>query len=60
MPRVGQMNGNRYRILGYVVWRGAKWYLRRRLPSRRELALGGLAAAVTLTGAAVAARRLSS
>ena len=56
---MGQMNGNRYRILGYVVWRGAKWYLRRRRPSRRELALGGLATAAALTAAAVAARRLA-
>jgi hypothetical protein len=59
MARMAQMSSYRYRVLGYVVWRGAKWYLRRRLPSRRELALGGLATAAALTAAAVAARRLA-
>jgi len=53
------MNASRYRLLGYVVWQGGKWYLRRRLPSRRRLALGGLGAVVALTAAALAARRLS-
>jgi len=40
-----------YRLLGYVVWRAGKWYLRRRLPSRRVAAAGALA----LTGAVAAA-----
>jgi hypothetical protein len=53
------MSANRYRLLGYVVWQGSKWYLRRRLPSRRKLAARGLLAAGTLAGAAVAAKRLS-
>jgi hypothetical protein len=53
------MNSERYRLLGYVVWRGAKWYLRRRLPSTRKLVLTGVAAAATLTAAGVLARRLS-
>lgn len=51
------MNGNGYKLLGFVVWRGAKWYARRRLPSSRSLALvavGGLAAAVA--AAAIAKR----
>jgi hypothetical protein len=39
-----------YRALGFAVWKGAKWYLGRRLPSRRLLVLGGAAA----TAAAVA------
>jgi hypothetical protein len=53
------MNGNGYKLLGYVVWHGGKWYLRRRLPSTRVLAT----AAAALTGvAAVAllARRAAS
>jgi hypothetical protein len=50
---------NRYSLLGYVVWQGAKWYLRRRLPSRRAFALGGVGALSALTGAAVLAKRLS-
>jgi hypothetical protein len=41
------MNG--YRLLGYVVWRAGKWYLRRRLPSRRLAAAGTL---TLLTGVA--------
>jgi hypothetical protein len=53
------MNASRYRLLGFVVWRAVKWYLRRRLPSRRKLALAGLAAVVSLTGAVLVARRLS-
>jgi hypothetical protein len=54
------MSSNGYRLLGYVVWRGGKWYLRQRLPSTRKLALAGLAG-VTGVGAAVAlARRVSA
>jgi hypothetical protein len=50
-----------YRVLGYVVWRGGKWYIRRRLTGglRRRLALGGLAAGVA-AGAAIAQRVSSS
>jgi hypothetical protein len=47
------MNGNGYKLLGFVVWRGAKWYARKRLPSARALALiavGGLSA-VAFAGA---------
>lgn len=60
MPAVAQTSGDPYRLLGYVVWRGAKWYLRRRLPATRKLAVGGLAAAGALALAAVAAKRLSA
>jgi hypothetical protein len=35
-----------YRLLGWAVWHGGKWYLRRRLPSRRKLALISLGALV--------------
>jgi hypothetical protein len=51
------MNGTAYRLLGYAVWRGGKWYLSRRLPSARALALSGLAAAGAL---AAIGRRLAS
>jgi hypothetical protein len=51
------MNGNGYRLLGYAVWHGGKWYLRRRLPSARTLALGGVLVCAALTAAAAAARR---
>jgi len=55
---VTRTNGNRYTLLGYVVWHGGKWYLRRRLPSARRLALTGLGAAAALTGAAALGKRL--
>jgi hypothetical protein len=49
-----------YKILGYAVWNGARWYLRRRygsvLPSRRTAAAGFVALAVGAL-ALVAARR---
>ena len=54
-----QMSSQRYRLLGYVVWQGGKWYLRKRLPSRRTLALAGALGAGALTAAAVAAKRLA-
>jgi hypothetical protein len=54
-----RMNANRYRLLGYLVWQGGKWYLRRRLPSGRTFAAGALIAVGTLTAAAAAAKRVS-
>jgi len=56
---MARINPNRYSILGYVVWQGAKWYVRRRLPSRRRVALTGAGALGTLTAAVVLAKRLS-
>ena len=53
------MNGSAYKLLGFVVWRGAKWYVRKRVRFARKLVLGGLAAAGTLTLAALAAKRLA-
>jgi hypothetical protein len=52
------MNG--YKLLGYVVWRAGKWYLRRRLPSRRLVAGAGLALVAAGIGAAALARRAGS
>jgi len=54
------MNANGYRVIGFVVWQGGKWYLRRRIRPVRRIAVGGLLAASTLTAAALAAKRLSS
>jgi hypothetical protein len=50
------MSGSGYTLLGKVVWRGGKWYLRRSyghlVPSRRTVALalvvGGFGAAVLI------------
>jgi hypothetical protein len=54
------MNGNGYKLLGYVVWRGGKWYLRRRLPSTRVLAAAALATLVGGAAAVLLARRATS
>jgi hypothetical protein len=42
-----------YKLLGYVVWKGAKWYLGRRVgsPGRTKAALAG--GAVLLAAGAV-------
>jgi hypothetical protein len=46
-----------YKVLGYMVWQGGKWYIRRRVSGglRKSLALGGLGAAIA--GGAVLAQR---
>jgi hypothetical protein len=54
------MNATGYRLLGYAAWRGGKWYLRQRLPSRRSLALTALATVGTLAAAAVVAKRITA
>jgi hypothetical protein len=46
------------KFVGYVLWRGGKWYLRRRLPSTRTLATSGFAALLVLVAMAFLARRL--
>ena len=51
------MNGNGYKLLGYAVWRAGKWYLRRRLPSTRTVALSAAVAGVGLTATVVIAKR---
>jgi hypothetical protein len=36
-----------YKVLGFVVWQGGKWYARRKLSgTTAKLAIGGLGAAV--------------
>ena len=54
------VNQNGYKLLGYLVWRGGRWYLRRRLPSTRTVALTGLAGISAVVVAALLARRLGS
>ena len=49
-----------YKLLGYIVWNGGKWYVRRRArDARREIAAAAIAGLV-LTGVAAAARPASS
>ena len=48
-----------YKVLGYVIWRGGKWYAKRRLRgAQRSLAITGVAALVLagLVGAFVRQR----
>ncbi len=46
-----------YKLLGFAVWQGSKWYLRRRMQGTgRKAAIAGLSVAV-LTGVVVAVRR---
>jgi hypothetical protein len=54
------MNQNGYKLIGFLVWRGGKWYLRRKLPSTRTLAVTGFAGVSALALAALLARRLGS
>lgn len=51
-----------YKLLGYMVWQGTKWYLRRRAPAgppKAALVVGfaGVAGAALAGGALVAHRR---
>jgi hypothetical protein len=49
-----------YKVLGYAVWQGGKWYLRRRYGGTpRKLLAGGMVALV-IGGALVAQRQASS
>ena len=46
-----------YKLLGYAVWQGGKWYLRRRLQgAQTKLAFAGAATAVVVAGIVVASR----
>jgi hypothetical protein len=53
------MNGTGYKLLGLAVWRGGKWYLRKRLPSRRRIAVTAASGLSALAGAAVLVRRFA-
>ena len=49
-----------YKLLGYLVWNGGRWYLSHKAPSRRAMALGVVALAVTALAVAGGAKRASS
>jgi hypothetical protein len=57
---ISTVNGTGYKLLGFAVWRGGKWYLRKRGPSRRKLVLAGAGGVTAAAGAAVLVRRLAS
>jgi hypothetical protein len=45
----------RYKVLGFAVWQGARWYLRRRYSGvGRKAAIAALAGGVIVGGVAVA------
>jgi hypothetical protein len=49
-----------YKVLGFAVWKGSKWYLRRRMSGMKsKVAIAGVGA-VLLAGAAVAGRQATS
>ena len=45
-----------YKALGFAVWKGAKWYVGRRIPPGRLIAGVGLAA-IAATAVALGAKR---
>jgi hypothetical protein len=47
-----------YKALGFIIWRGARWYLGRRYPGApRKIAIGTIAAAAVAAGVAVVAQQ---
>jgi hypothetical protein len=54
------VNGTAYKVLGFAVWRGARWYARRKLPSARTTAASAAVALAALGAAAAIARRAAS
>ena len=44
-----------YKVLGFAVWKAAKWYVGRRAPSRRWLVAGGAVAMAAAAASVVAA-----
>ena len=52
------MSGNGYKALGFVVWKGGIWYLKRRYGVAKRVGTGALAAGIVgVVGAAALARR---
>jgi hypothetical protein len=54
------VSGTRYKLIGFAVWQGGKWYLRRRLPSKRVVALSAAGGLSALAVAGLLARRASA
>ncbi len=49
-----------YKVLGFAVWQGSKWYLRRRMSgARTKVAIAGVGAAV-VAGVLAAGRQVTS
>jgi hypothetical protein len=54
------MNGNGYKLLGFIVWRGGKWYAARKLPTGRIAAVAALGTLSAIGAATLIARRASA
>jgi hypothetical protein len=54
------MNASAYRLLGFAVWRGGKWYLRKRLPPARSIVLSAVGALAALVAALAIGRRVAA
>jgi hypothetical protein len=52
-----KVSRNSEKLVAYLLWRGAKWYVRQRLPSARTLAISGLIVCAGAAAAAVASGR---
>ncbi len=53
------MTATAYRLIGFVVWRALKWYLRELLPSRRRVVLSLAAVLAGAVTAGALLRRLA-
>ncbi len=50
-----------YKVLGFAVWRGARWYLGRRFADApRKIAIGTVAASAAAAGVVALAQRQRS
>jgi hypothetical protein len=49
-----------YKILGFAVWQGGKWYLRRRFQGARRKAAIALLAGLVVAGGVAVQRQQSS
>jgi hypothetical protein len=60
VARRGTLDVMKYRIVGFIVWQGTRWYVRRRvarlMPSRRVASAILVAGAVSAVAVAAAAR----
>jgi hypothetical protein len=49
-----------YKVLGFAVWQGSKWYLRRRMSGTKAKAAVAGVGALVLAGVAVAGRQAAA
>jgi hypothetical protein len=54
------VNRHTTKLVGFLLWRGARWYARRRLPSTRKMLGAGLVGLSALVLVGLLARRLGS